>query len=633
MNHPLTVDGTKVFLLGHGYAPVFTVRDGERRGRVLGAGAVPAAGRRTSPRPASSRCPTPRRSSSASRASSCRPRHSTRTRGPISVFPDAQPARSCSPSAPATSASTTARPQSVYPLDTREMTQVTRHERPVPSCSRWLRGDADAAGRLGSRSPSTGPASGRSFQVSPTTRAVGPALGAAVLALIGLMLSLFVRRRRVWVRALPGDDGRTVVEVAGLAAHRARGVGEGLSRRGRGAADAEETARAAHEALAQLSNNLLLRRDGRLRRCDARATRPSWRSRSPRRASGRRAAWPSCASWPPCAAGGSRRCRYAGRRDIRRGASVAGRRTGARGAGRPARPVAVSLTVLGFALHLGAVVTRGVSRRAGRRGATCTSSRSIGGARGRPGSSSSCSPARRRPLARRLRRAPVLLTLGLAVTVLYTEAAPLVPGAAVVLARHPRARGDHRRRRRSRVGALQSLLYLVQDRARTRAGGSRASLVAGCRPAGAGPGRRTGCTRSPSRSGRSRSSPARSGPSTPGAATGAGTPRRPGRSSPGWSTRRTCTPGRPPAGRAAGRRDRAGRLRDVPVQLLRGEHLAHRPPLVRRGRLSHRAVSAPAGARRPRAGAAGSGRAGSPGRRRVPSCGGPGRPAGRRRAA
>jgi cytochrome c biogenesis protein len=47
------------------------------------------------------------------------------------------------------------------------------------------------------------------------------ALVASTGMVLGLCLSLFVRRRRVWVRALPagdGDDaGRTVVEVAGLA--------------------------------------------------------------------------------------------------------------------------------------------------------------------------------------------------------------------------------------------------------------------------------------------------------------------------------------------------------------------------------------------------------------------------------
>jgi cytochrome c biogenesis protein len=43
-----------------------------------------------------------------------------------------------------------------------------------------------------------------------------PALASALLALVGLMLSLFVKRRRVWVRAIDDGSGRTVVEVAGL---------------------------------------------------------------------------------------------------------------------------------------------------------------------------------------------------------------------------------------------------------------------------------------------------------------------------------------------------------------------------------------------------------------------------------
>ena len=39
MNHPLKVDGVKVFLLGNGYAPVFTVRD--KAGEVVSSGPVP----------------------------------------------------------------------------------------------------------------------------------------------------------------------------------------------------------------------------------------------------------------------------------------------------------------------------------------------------------------------------------------------------------------------------------------------------------------------------------------------------------------------------------------------------------------------------------------------------------------
>ena len=42
-------------------------------------------------------------------------------------------------------------------------------------------------------------------------------LFAAAVALGGLMLSLFVRRRRIWVKAVPSAGGGTLVQVAGLA--------------------------------------------------------------------------------------------------------------------------------------------------------------------------------------------------------------------------------------------------------------------------------------------------------------------------------------------------------------------------------------------------------------------------------
>ncbi|MEV8595045.1 cytochrome c biogenesis protein ResB [Streptomyces sp. NPDC052012] len=44
----------------------------------------------------------------------------------------------------------------------------------------------------------------------------GWALGGAVVAIGGLAASLFIQRRRVWVRAVRGADGVTVVEMAGL---------------------------------------------------------------------------------------------------------------------------------------------------------------------------------------------------------------------------------------------------------------------------------------------------------------------------------------------------------------------------------------------------------------------------------
>jgi cytochrome c biogenesis protein len=45
----------------------------------------------------------------------------------------------------------------------------------------------------------------------------GSALVSSALAILGLIGSLFIQRRRIWVRAVTGADGVTVVELAGLA--------------------------------------------------------------------------------------------------------------------------------------------------------------------------------------------------------------------------------------------------------------------------------------------------------------------------------------------------------------------------------------------------------------------------------
>jgi len=41
-------------------------------------------------------------------------------------------------------------------------------------------------------------------------------LAASGLALLGLVVSLMLRRRRLWVRLVPVGDGRTVVSAGGL---------------------------------------------------------------------------------------------------------------------------------------------------------------------------------------------------------------------------------------------------------------------------------------------------------------------------------------------------------------------------------------------------------------------------------
>ena len=99
------------------------------------------------------------------------------------------------------------------------------------------------------------------------------------------------------------------------------------------------------------------------------------------------------------------------------------------------------------------------------------------------------------------------------------------------------------------VPGVASLLFLLRRSGR-RGGSGRAAAV-GRRPWTGWP---TAPRSSRSRCTPSASSPARSGRRRRGAGSGAGTPRRPSRSSPGSSTPPTCTPARPRAGAAAGRR-------------------------------------------------------------------------------
>lgn len=54
----------------------------------------------------------------------------------------------------------------------------------------------------------------------------GLALAAAILAIAGLTLSLFIPRRRVWVRARPDEQGRTLVTVAALSRSEGAAVDE-----------------------------------------------------------------------------------------------------------------------------------------------------------------------------------------------------------------------------------------------------------------------------------------------------------------------------------------------------------------------------------------------------------------------
>jgi cytochrome c biogenesis protein len=101
-------------------------------------------------------------------------------------------------------------PSSVYSLDKRHLT-------PIDNGRPKLLGPGETWQLPGGGSITfAGISEWSTFQVTQDP-GKGIALGASIGIVAGLCLSLFVRRRRVWVRARPGDGTHTVVEVGGLA--------------------------------------------------------------------------------------------------------------------------------------------------------------------------------------------------------------------------------------------------------------------------------------------------------------------------------------------------------------------------------------------------------------------------------
>jgi cytochrome c biogenesis protein len=209
-NHPLDVNETKVFLTGHGYAPVVTVRDG--KGDVVFTGPVVF---------------LPNDSSYASdgvvKVPDARPTQlafegfflptaAIGEGGPYSSFPDALNPQLFLTAYTGDLSMSDGPPQSVYDLDKSGLEQVTVNGDPftralaVGETMRLPGGQGsltfDSVARFAN------------FQIA---RDPGKevALVAAIMLLVGLTTSLMIRRRRIWVRVVPGSAGREL-EVATL---------------------------------------------------------------------------------------------------------------------------------------------------------------------------------------------------------------------------------------------------------------------------------------------------------------------------------------------------------------------------------------------------------------------------------
>jgi cytochrome c biogenesis protein len=212
VNGPLSFGGTSVFLLGNGYAPVITVRDAH--GQVLMHEATPFL-----PQDANYR------SVGAVKVSAASPKqlgffgfflpseYLDSVTGPSSFFPDLKN--------PALALGVyegelypQGRPQSVYTLSTDKMTQL-KDARGEPL--RLLLKPGQTLQLPGGRGSITFDAvqrwAGLSIRYDPGKLF---ALGGAIAALAGLIASLMIRRRRVFVR-VQARGARTVVSVGGLA--------------------------------------------------------------------------------------------------------------------------------------------------------------------------------------------------------------------------------------------------------------------------------------------------------------------------------------------------------------------------------------------------------------------------------
>jgi cytochrome c biogenesis protein len=212
VNHPLAIGDTEIFLIGHGYAPVITVRDGN--GDVAYSG------------------PTvflplddTFRSYGVVKAPDAQPTQIglqgefyptyafTMETGPFSVLGDAKnPALSMTVHT-GDLGMDDGSPQSVYVLDTDEAPAVKKADGSLFRVDLAPGQTVDLPDGAGSVS-FDGLERWNKIQISRTPGKF-VALGGVVLALVGLLGSLFIRPRRVWVRARRTDQG-TLVELAGL---------------------------------------------------------------------------------------------------------------------------------------------------------------------------------------------------------------------------------------------------------------------------------------------------------------------------------------------------------------------------------------------------------------------------------
>jgi cytochrome c biogenesis protein len=215
VNHPLTVDGVSVYLIGHGYAPEFTVTDGQ--GKVTFSGAVPFIPIEQSGLTSEGVIKVPDAApTQLGFAGVFLPSADNQAGRLVSVFPAALNPEVSLVSYAGNLGMNSGQSQSVYQLDLSGLHRLAISPRPLAIGQSMTLPDGDGKVTF------TGYRQWASLAITYDPGQL-PALISATLALAGLILSFMVRRRRVFLRAVPGPDGRTVVDVGGLARSDAAG--------------------------------------------------------------------------------------------------------------------------------------------------------------------------------------------------------------------------------------------------------------------------------------------------------------------------------------------------------------------------------------------------------------------------
>jgi cytochrome c biogenesis protein len=206
VNHPLSTQGTNIYLGGHGYAPHFIVRDGSGHTFDETVPFLPQPG--TYEYQGVVKLPDAKPSQLGITGIFLPTASKNLATGmPIAIFP--------APDNPAVVIGVFSGdlglnngvPQSVYTLDTSKLTRLT--------ATTMRPGDTITLPNGQGSVTFAGFDEWATFNIThdPGKPIV---LGAVCAMVLGLVLSLAIRRRRIWVRASRDDAGRTLVEVGGL---------------------------------------------------------------------------------------------------------------------------------------------------------------------------------------------------------------------------------------------------------------------------------------------------------------------------------------------------------------------------------------------------------------------------------